>query len=395
VLELGTYYAAPYGATLLTDLGARVIKIEQLDGDPIRHILPFPEVGAIKVLQGKESIAVDIATDEGREIVLELVRRADAVLQSFRAGVAERHGYTPADLLAVNPDLVYLSAPGYGVGPPCGHRPAYAPTIGAASGLAYRNVGGVDNVPQRADLDLESVKRYSMHMNSAAMGPLNADPLSAASVGTALALGLLARRRGAPGQAMLMSMLSTMAHALSEGMVEYADAPELAAPDGELYGLTARYCLYRASEGWVFLAAPAESDWHTLAGALVLPDDLRDDDDKLAAALAERFASRPADDWERELTALDVACVAVSTDPLDGILFSDLGKSLGFVVETTHATIGDYPRCTPMVEFSRSGGVAGPAPLCGAHTDAVLTELGYSAERIDALRSAGVLGSKP
>ena len=201
-------------------------------------------------------------------------------------GVAERHGYTAADLLAVNPDLVYLNAPGYGVGPPCGHRPAYAPTIGAASGLAYRNVGGVDNVPQRADLDLESVKRYSMHMNSAAMGPLNADPLSAASVGTALALGLLARRRGAPGQGMLMSMLSTMAHALSEGMVEYADAPELAAPDGELYGLTARYCLYRASEGWVFLAAPAQSDWHALAGALVLPDDLRDDDDKLAATLA-------------------------------------------------------------------------------------------------------------
>ena len=127
VLEFGTYYAAPYGATLLTDLGARVIKIEQLDGDPIRHILPFPEVGAIKVLQGKESIAVDIATDEGREIVLELVRRADAVLQSFRAGVAERLGYTAADLLAVNPDLVYLNAPGYGVGPPVWAPPGLRP----------------------------------------------------------------------------------------------------------------------------------------------------------------------------------------------------------------------------------------------------------------------------
>src|SRR5205823_5485375 len=89
VIELGTYYAAPYGATLLTDLGARVITVVQLDGDPIRHILPFPEVGAIKVLQGKQSVAVDIATAEGREIVLELVRRADGVLQSFRAGVAQ------------------------------------------------------------------------------------------------------------------------------------------------------------------------------------------------------------------------------------------------------------------------------------------------------------------
>jgi crotonobetainyl-CoA:carnitine CoA-transferase CaiB-like acyl-CoA transferase len=395
VLELGTYYAAPYGATLLADLGARVIKIEQLDGDPIRHIIPFPEVGAIKVLQGKESVAVDIGCDEGREIVLELVRRADAVLQSFRAGVAERHGYTADDLLAVNPDLVYLQAPGYGPGDPCGHRPAYAPTIGAGSGLAYRNVGGVEAVPQRPDLDLEDLKRYSMHMNSAAMGPLNADPLSATSVGTALALGLLARRRGAPGQAMLMSMLSTMAHALSEEMVEYAGRADPSRPDGDLYGLSARYRLYRASDGWVFLAAPRERDWPALAAALGLPERLRDDDAELAAVLDERFASGDAEEWERVLVPKGVTCVAVSTKPLDGLLFSDLGNELGVVVETTHPTIGDYPRCMPMVRFSRSRGVAGPAPLCGRDTDAVLAELGYSRERIDDLRAAGVLGQVP
>ena len=159
VVELGTFYAAPFGTTLLADLGARVIKLEQLDGDPIRHIMPFPEVGGIKVLQGKESVAVDMASDKGREIVLELVRRADLVLQSFRAGVAERHGYTGPEMLAVNPDLVYLNAPGYGTDGPCGHRPAFAPTIGAGSGLAYRNIGGIENLPQEPDLPLRDVKR--------------------------------------------------------------------------------------------------------------------------------------------------------------------------------------------------------------------------------------------
>src|SRR5262249_45450809 len=92
VIEPGTFFAAPLCPTILAELRARVIKIEQLDGDPIRHIVPFPEVGGIKVLQGKESIALDIASEAGRAIVLELVRRSDAVLQSFRAGVAERHG---------------------------------------------------------------------------------------------------------------------------------------------------------------------------------------------------------------------------------------------------------------------------------------------------------------
>jgi crotonobetainyl-CoA:carnitine CoA-transferase CaiB-like acyl-CoA transferase len=82
----------------------------------------------------------------------------------------------------------------------------------------------------------------------------------------------------------------------------------------------------------------------------------------------------------------------VSPGPLDGILFNDIGASCGVVAEVTHPTLGDYPRCTPMVKFSRSGGVAGPAPLCGAQTDVVLTELGYSQERIAELRSSGVIG---
>jgi len=86
IVELGTFYAAPFGTTILADYGARVIKVEQLDGDPMRSIMPFPEAGGIKVLQGKESVAVDITSEAGREIVLDLVRDADIVMQSFRAG---------------------------------------------------------------------------------------------------------------------------------------------------------------------------------------------------------------------------------------------------------------------------------------------------------------------
>ena len=349
------------------------------------------------MLQGKESIAVDIATDEGREIVLELVRRADVVLQSFRAGVAERHGYTAADLLAVNPDLVYLNAPGYGVGPPCGHRPAYAPTIGAASGLAYRNVGGVDNVPQRADLDLESVKRYSLHMNSAAMGSLNADPLSAASVGTALALGLLARRRGAPGtgdahvDAVDDGARALRRHGRVRGRARAGDARRTTSTACR----RATACTARRTVGCSSPHPPTD-DWHALAGALVLPDKLRDDDEALATvahrpvrvASGRRVGARAHRARRRVRRGVDRSARRHSRS-------ASSAESLGVVAETTHPTIGDYPRCTPMVRFSRSGGVAGPAPLCGQHTDAVLTELGYSADRIDALRAAGVLGSVP
>jgi crotonobetainyl-CoA:carnitine CoA-transferase CaiB-like acyl-CoA transferase len=88
IVELGTFYAGPYGATVLSELGARVIKLELIEGDPMRWITGFPEVGGVKVLAGKESVAVDVASPEGREIVYELVKRADAVLRSFRAGAA-------------------------------------------------------------------------------------------------------------------------------------------------------------------------------------------------------------------------------------------------------------------------------------------------------------------
>ena len=224
VVELGTFYAAPFGATLLTDLGARVIKVEQIEGDPIRYQAGFPELGAIKVLQGKESVAVDIATDAGREIVYELVRRADAVLQSFRAGVAGRHGYTASDLRAINPELVYLNAPGYGVGEPYGDRPAFAPTIGAGAGLAYRNLGGHDNIAHDADAATSDVRVNTTVMSLATLMVGTADGFSALGVATALLVGLLAKKLGGPGQEMTTSMLSTMAHCLGEDMIEYQGA---------------------------------------------------------------------------------------------------------------------------------------------------------------------------
>src|SRR5690606_27923230 len=190
VVELGTYYAAPYGATLLAELGARVIKLEELAGDPHRNMLPFPEIAGLKVLQGKESVAVDLATPGGREIAHRVIAGADLVMQSFRAGVAKRLGLDAETLLKVNPDLIYHAAPGYGEDGPCGHRPAFAPTIGAAAGLAWRNAGAT--IPT-GEMSLEAEKPAAMQLADAVMGVGNSDGLSAVSVGTGMMLGLLAR----------------------------------------------------------------------------------------------------------------------------------------------------------------------------------------------------------
>jgi crotonobetainyl-CoA:carnitine CoA-transferase CaiB-like acyl-CoA transferase len=393
VIELGTYYAGPYGATLLADLGARVIKIEEAAGDPMRWIMPFPESGGVKVLSGKESVVVDFHDPEGRDIVYDLVRRADIVLRTFRGGVAERLGLDDATLMAINPNLMYHNAPGFGVDGPYAHRPAYAPTIGAGGGQAGRNLG--PNLVQRADLTLDEVKDLALRVSGGAMSGSNPDSLSSLGVATGMLLGLLAHKRGAPAQSMLTTMMNTMAHTLSEDMIAYEGRADAPAVDIDVLGFGPLYRLYETAEGWVFLAALTERERNALfevMSAHGVGDPGSDDD--LARALGAAFAQRSAHDWEKDLTAVDVACVVVEDGPSEArIMEGDdaLGKVLDMVTEQTHPVVGDYLRMKPLSTLSRTPGVAPGAPLLGADTEAVLRELGRTDEQIAALRERGVI----
>src|SRR5262249_13693202 len=127
-LELATYFAAPYGLTLLAELGARVIKVEPLSGDPMRHQMPLPETGGAKAIHGKNSLAADLEPAEGRAIVHALAEKADLAMCSWRAGVAEMLQVDDVTLRARNPGLVYVYGTSYGREGPYTRRPAYAPS---------------------------------------------------------------------------------------------------------------------------------------------------------------------------------------------------------------------------------------------------------------------------
>ena len=318
VLELAVQYAAPYGVTLLADLGARVIKIEPLEGDSIRRQqLAFPEVGGGKVMQGKESVAVDLHTPEGVELVHQLAARVDAVVDGFRSGAAERLGVDAATLHRINPDLLYLSATGYGTGGPCGDRAAFAPSFGAAGGIAAAHLGGPG--PEDPTISLDDVVARSILLRGASASRYaSADGVGALGVATALLLGLVARARGAgrTDQHLVSSMLLSTAHAMANDVIEFPGGTTGAAgPGPDLRGPNALYHLYDAADGWVFLAAPQASEWTALAAALrphvALDGDPRFADTSARAAndaalvevLARVFATRGKDEWQRELTA--------------------------------------------------------------------------------------------
>lgn len=403
VVDLGTFYAGPFASTMLADQGATVIKLEQLDGDPIRYQMPVPEAAGVRVTQGKKSVAVDLATEEGRAIAAEIVRRADIVLHTYRGGVAARLGLDADSMHRINPDLVYHHGVGYGVDGPYAGRAAFAPTIAAGSGFARRSGGGG---PEGADLSIDEIKDASVAMGGAQPG--HPDGMAALAAAVGMLLGLYARDRGHGGQVTLTSMLSTMGHALSDVLTDYDGCPEALVTDGDAYGFSALYRVYRAADGWIVLCAPDQRSWERLAGAAPeagLGDDprfaddagRRDHDGELASALAAAFASATAADWERRLSAAGVGCAEIVAyqGGLGVGLFEEggVGDRLGLLARVVHPLFDEHVRSTALVRLSRAVPTLGAGCTVGQHTDEILGGLlGYDPARLADLRARGVIG---
>lgn len=401
IVDLGSFYAGPFGSAMLADLGARVIKIEAAAGDPIRVNMPFPESAGVRVTQGKESICIDTYTDEGVEVVKAIIKDADIVLHTYRGGVAERMGLGPEEMLELNPNLVYHHGVGYGVDGPYARRAAYAPTIAAGSGFAARSGGGG---PEGLDLSIDEIKIESVSLGGVPSG--HPDGMAALAVAVGMCLGLYARDRGAGGQETFTSMLSTMGHVMSDGLVEYEGWRLPPVPDEDAYGYNALYRVYPTAEGFMVLAAPSEGNWSKLAAAL--PGDLgtddrfataaarADNDDALIATLTEIFATKSAPEWEQSLSAEGVGCAHIgeAQGPLGIAMFEEGGvaEQLGLMTTTTHPVLEEVPRTRALVTLSRAEETLRPGTLNGQFTDAILTELGYDDDKIADMRSRSIIG---
>jgi crotonobetainyl-CoA:carnitine CoA-transferase CaiB-like acyl-CoA transferase len=401
VLEFGSMFAGPYGATLLADLGARVIKVEPLAGDNIRNLVAFPEAGGAKVLQGKESVAIDFTTPEGLDLVYELAKRSDIVLQCFRGKAAERSRIDEASLRAVNPDLAFVTTSGYGVDGPFAHRAAYAPSIGAASGLALIDSRDTGDAP----VDLDDLHRRAVKLHAGGAVPaVQSDGIAAHGVGSALLVALYAKRRGATLSNVVTTMLGTVQQAMVPYNASYATRPANQAADDQFFGLNALYRMYPASDGYVFLAAPLPREWPALAKAMSPYVDLHADerfadadsraahDHELIAALTPVFATKTKLEWEHELSAQDVGCVEVVEANSELVLQTDPYFEAGYAVEAVSPIFEEHRRLAPLCRFSRSRTKADAGCTIGQHTDAVLRELGLDDGRIAELRAKEIIG---
>jgi crotonobetainyl-CoA:carnitine CoA-transferase CaiB-like acyl-CoA transferase len=401
IVEFGFFFAMPFGVSMAASLGARVIKLEDANGDPIRRAFGgYP--GCAKVMEGKDSFSVDLKSAEGRAIVHKIIESADVFVLGFRSGVAERVGLDYDTLRKINPRLVYVHSSGYGPDGPYANRPMYAQTASATVGAFQRNspywmdpeVIGDFGVPE-----LEAIVAPRVR------GPADGDGNAALAVCTSILLGLTHQRRTGMGQRVWTTMIVGNAYAYSDDFIAYEGKVPLAKPDPELFGLGATYRLYEASEGWIFLAAPLQSEWEVLAPTLGLPECLTDprfadpesrrsNDTLLSNTIGEVVLTKKAGEWESILTQVGVGCAEVYPGTFSAFCSTDVeALAAGLVVEVEHPILGRLIRHGATVRFSETPARIETSCLHGDSTVQVLAEQGFSPDEINDLLERGVVFS--
>ena len=370
VIDLCIILAGPTCGRTLAEYGAEVIKVDSWHRPPSDRQLH--DVG-----RGKRSVCLELTKPAGLEAFYRLVDTADVVLGGFRKGVAERLGIGYEQLRRRKPDIVYLAINAFGQAGDWANRPGYEQNAQAATGVQVRN-GGRGAKPIHSPFTFND---YGTGLTGA----------------YAVMLALLRRRRAGRGQFAHISLAQTGSTFSSPFLIDYAGFERDEVEGTDARRLNALSGLYEAADGW--LAIAAESDWDALAGIVEfarLADraefgtaELRARNDAaLADELSAAFARKSVADWLAILRAAGVPAVKNAAAP--EIMDADYTRAQGLVVEedalegrVTHG--GFTPR------FSRTPPRLGNTPRFGEETEAVLLELGYEVDELDALRADGVI----
>lgn len=391
IVEFGYFYAMPYGTAMAAALGARVIKLEDGDGDPHRRSFG-PDVASNKTTAGKESLSVNLRTPEGCAIAQRVIAQADVFVTGFRSGVPEKLGLGYDELRAINPGLVYIHASGYGTDGPYAHRALYAQAAQAVAGSFGRQTGYWSGPAQ--NLGMSVIEMQAIVIPRLAQ-VVDGDSNAALAVLATLGLAIYNQKRTGHGQFIRTSMIAGNALAYSDDFCTYDGKPPVALCDDDYFGTSALDRVYPAADGtWVCLVVRTDAEFSALAtivGEPALASDERfvdvtarvKSDDALVVALGSRFATRPALEWEALCTPARVGCVAVTMTGQPVFTSFDPGlREAGLTVTFEHPLFGEMVRAAPPVTFSETPGRVAPPCLRGQHNRSILAEVGYSDDEI-------------
>jgi crotonobetainyl-CoA:carnitine CoA-transferase CaiB-like acyl-CoA transferase len=349
VVDLSRALAGPHAGMMLADLGARVIKVENPGiGDDTRGWGP-PFVGPdgdqstyfLSCNRNKESIALDLKSDDGREVLRGLLERADVVVENFRPGVLDRLGFAPEAMLELNPRLVILSITGFGHDGPEAARSGYDQILQGEAGLMSLTGSGPDD-PQRVGVPI-------------------ADLLSGMYGAFGLLAALLERERTGKGQVVRTSLLAALVGVHAFQGTRATVAGEVPEAQGNHHPSIAPYGLFACRGGSVQISIGSEKLWATFAAAFGLDatrpqfasnaDRVRNRAD-LTAEVEAAFAGFDAAPLLEKLAAAGIPAGKVRT--LDEVYEWEQVRSQGLVVDVEHTILGRISLPGPPLRFFSS-----------------------------------------
>jgi crotonobetainyl-CoA:carnitine CoA-transferase CaiB-like acyl-CoA transferase len=386
VLDLTRALSGPFATMILGDLGADVIKVEDVwHGDDTRRWgPPFQGDDAayfLSVNRNKRGLSVNLKTSDGQEIVQRLAGQADILMENFRPGTAARLGLGYDELCQVNPGLIYASISGYGQTGPSAGLPGYDAVAQAVSGM-MSVTGEPGGEPVRSGTSLADV--------GAGMWAL---------IGILAALH--ARQASGRGQVIDISLLDGQVAWLTYVAGKYFATGVTPGRFGSAHESLAPYQVFPTADEPIMVAVGSDGLWRRFTAATGL-DDLTDDPryatnpDRvrhrvtLIPRINAALAARGCAEWTDRLNAAGVPAGPVNTVP--AALAQPQVAARDMVVEVEHPVAGMLKMLgTPLKLSGQPASIRRPPPVLGQHTDEILAEAGYPAERIAELRAAGVI----
>jgi len=387
ILDLSRILAGPYCTMILGDQGAEVIKVERPGtGDDTRTWGPPFRGGQSAYYlccnRNKKSIVIDLKETAGQEIVRELARISDVVVENFTPGLTRRFGLDYDTLTELNPRLVYASITAYGQDGPYCDRPGYDMVLSAAGGLMW--ITG------------------EQEGNPCKVGVAVTDVLTGVYTSGAITSALLWRERSGRGQHLDISLLDIQVSGLANIASNYLVAGKEAQRWGTAHESIVPYQVFHTSDRPVAIAVANQKMWVNFC-ELIGRDEWQVDPrfetnarrvenrETLVPLVQEIFRQKTCDRWMELLVGAAIPAAPVNN--MEHLFADPQVKHRDMITEVPHPTIDNLNLVGIPIKFSATPGkIRRHPPLCGEHTDKVLADvLGYTTEQIDALQKQGVV----